>query len=45
VVHFWLCENCTRIYDLEYKDGVCRLIRFHFEEVSEVELPHLVSAA
>lgn len=45
VVHFWLCEGCARVYDLKYRDGVCRLIRLHYEELPEVKLSRLVSAA
>jgi len=37
VEHFWLCEKCSQIYTLEYKEGQGVLIRLLWPELPAAE--------
>ena len=37
VEHFWLCERCSQIYTLEYKEGQGVLIRLLWPELRAAE--------
>ena len=45
VEHFWLCEKCSQIFTLEYKQGEGVLIRLLWPELpaAEHEMHQLVS--
>jgi hypothetical protein len=44
VRHFWLCQQCSEVYTLQYRNGRCVLIPRHYNRQTEDGMLEVVAA-